>query len=102
MPIDPNIAMGVRPVQTPNMLGQYAQAQELTTNALKMQEYQRGLGEQNALRELIKSGVDLKSPEARKKMYEISPEMGYSDCRLVSGLGGQGSHDDLEHPFLHF
>ena len=41
MPIDPNIALSVRPVQTPNMLGQYAQAQEMNVNALKMQEAQQ-------------------------------------------------------------
>jgi hypothetical protein len=41
-----------------------------------MQEYQRGLQEENQLRELIKSGVDLNSPEAMKQMYAISPTKG--------------------------
>lgn len=76
MPVNPNIALGGIAPQMPNMLANYAQAQDIGVNQMKMDEYKRGLQEQNALRDLIKTGVDLKSPEARKKMYEISPEMG--------------------------
>lgn len=74
--IDPNIALGYRPIQVENPVNQFAKMQELQLGQAKMQEYQRGLEEQNALRDLIKSGVDLKSPEARVKMYSISPELG--------------------------
>jgi hypothetical protein len=41
-----------------------------------MQEYQRGLQEENQLRQLIKSGIDLNSPEAVNQMYAISPTKG--------------------------
>lgn len=74
--INPNIAMGYQPIQVENPVNQFAKMQELKLGQAKMQEYERGLQEQNALRDLIKSGVDLKSPEARMKMYSISPELG--------------------------
>lgn len=74
--INPSIAMGYQPVQIQDPVNQFAKMQELQLGAAKMQEYQRGLEEQNALRSLIKSGVDIKSPEARQKMYEISPKLG--------------------------
>lgn len=74
--INPSIAMGYQPVQIQDPVNQFAKLQDLQMGAAKMQEYQRGLEEQNALRSLIKSGVDIKSPEARQKMYEISPKLG--------------------------
>ena len=83
MPIDPNIALQYKPVQLSDPLAQYAQVSQIQSaqqanqlNNLKMQEYQRGLQEENQLRELIKSGVDLNSPEAMKQMYAISPTKG--------------------------
>jgi len=81
--IDPNIAMGYRPVQIENPLNQLAaysqiqgaqQGQQL--NALKMQEYQRGLEEENKLRTLLSGGGDINSPEVIRQMYEISPTKG--------------------------
>lgn len=74
--INSNIAMGYQPVQIQDPVNQFAKMQDLQMGAAKMQEYQRGLEEQNALRQLIKTGVDLKSPEAKQKMYEISPKLG--------------------------
>lgn len=74
--INSNIAMGYQPIQLQDPVNQFAKMQELKLGQAKMQEYERGLQEQNALRDLIKSGVDLKSPEARVKMYSISPELG--------------------------
>jgi hypothetical protein len=81
--IDPNIAMGYRPVQIENPLNQLAaysqiqgaqQGQQL--NALKMQEYQRGLEEENKLRTLLSGGGDINSPEVIRQMYGISPTKG--------------------------
>lgn len=81
--IDPNIAMGYRPVQIENPLNQLAaysqiqsaqQGQQL--NALKMQEYQRGLEEENKLRILLSGGGDINSPEVIRQMYGISPTKG--------------------------
>jgi hypothetical protein len=81
--IDSNIAMGYRPVQIENPLNQLAaysqiqsaqQGQQL--NALKMQEYQRGLEEENKLRTLLSGGGDINSPEVIRQMYGISPTKG--------------------------
>jgi len=81
--IDPSIAMGYRPVQIENPLNQLAaysqiqsaqQGQQL--NALKMQEYQRGLEEENKLRALLSGGGDINSPEVIRQMYGISPTKG--------------------------
>jgi len=70
MPIDPSIAMGVRPVQTPNMLANYAQAQELNVNALKMQEAQQSIEDRNFMR-----GLDPSSPEYINKIASRNPEL---------------------------
>lgn len=81
--IDPSIAMGVRPIQIENPLNQLAaysqiqsaqQGQQL--NALKMQEYQRGLEEENKLRTLLSGGSDINSPDVIRQMYGISPTKG--------------------------
>ena len=81
--IDSNIALGVKPLQVENPINQYAAMSQIQSNqqanqlnALKMQEYERGLGEENKLRALLSSGADLNSPETIRKMYEISPTKG--------------------------
>jgi hypothetical protein len=72
MPIDPSIPLQAKGVQLESPANQL----NMMASAAKLNEYTRSVDEQNALRDLIKSGVDIKSPEARQKMYEISPEMG--------------------------
>ena len=81
--IDPSIAMGYRPIQIENPINQLAaysqiqgaqQGQQL--NALKMQEYQRGLEEENKLRTLLSGGGDINSPDVIRQMYGISPTKG--------------------------
>jgi hypothetical protein len=74
--VDPNIALGFKLPQVQDPLVATARAQELGVNAMKMQEYQRGLAQENKLRELIASGADLNSPETIRQMYGISPKMG--------------------------
>jgi hypothetical protein len=74
--IDPNIALGFRMPQIQDPLVATARAQEIGVNALKMQEYQRGVEQENKLRELIASGADLNAPETLRQMYSISPKMG--------------------------
>ena len=81
--IDPNIALGVRPVQIENPLNQlaaYSQIQrgqqDQQLNMLKMQEYQRGLEEENKLRTLLSGGGDINSPDVIRQMYGISPTKG--------------------------
>ena len=82
--IDPNIALGVRPVQIENPLNQlaaYSQIQrgqqDQQLNMLKMQEYQRGLEEENKLRTLLSGGGDINSPDVIRQMYGISPTKGW-------------------------
>ena len=81
--IDSNIAMGYKPIQIENPLNQLAaysqiqgaqQSQQL--NSLKMQEYQRGLEEENKLRTLLSGGGDINSPDVIRQMYGISPTKG--------------------------
>jgi hypothetical protein len=93
MPIDPNIALQVKPLQLNDPLAQYAQVSQIQSaqqanqlNNLKMQEYQRGLQEENQLRQLIKSGIDLSSPEAVNQMYAISPTKGLEFQKQQAGL----------------
>jgi hypothetical protein len=74
--IDPNIALQGRVIQLPNQLAQFSQAQDIGLNALKMQEYQRGIEQENKLRELLAGGADLNSPDTIRQMYNISPKMG--------------------------
>lgn len=74
--IDPNIALGFRMPQLQDPIAAASRAQEFGVNALKMQEYERGIAQENKLRELISSGADLNSPETIRQMYSISPKMG--------------------------
>jgi hypothetical protein len=76
--IDPNIAMGYKPVQIENPLNQLAavaqiqsgqQSQQL--NALKMQEAQQGIENRNALRNL-----DPNDPDYISKIIRIDPALG--------------------------
>lgn len=74
--IDPSIALQGKGLQLPNQLPMYAQAQDVAVNALKMQELQRGIQQENKLRELMASGADLNAPETIRQVYGISPRMG--------------------------
>jgi hypothetical protein len=81
--IDSNIAMGYKPVQIENPLNQLAAVTQIQSglqgqqlNALKMQEYQRGLEEENKLRTLLSGGGDINSPDVIRQMYGISPTKG--------------------------
>jgi hypothetical protein len=78
MAIDPNIALGVRPLEVPNQLAQYGQVQQLLAardaqqlNALKMQEAQAAMEERNALRRLNPSAPDYES-----QLFKVSPQLG--------------------------
>jgi hypothetical protein len=68
MPIDPNIALGVRPVEMPNMLGQMGQMMQL-------RQAQQGFEEQNALRNAFSQGVDINDPATFKRIAGINPKL---------------------------
>lgn len=73
MPIDPNIALGFKlpQAQIQNPVAQYAQAQELGLNALRMQEAQQGMEVRNRLRAL-----DPSSPEYLSEISRLDPKLG--------------------------
>jgi hypothetical protein len=75
--IDPNIAMGYRPVQIENPLNQLAALTQIQTgqqgqqlNALKMQEAQLELEDRNALR-----GLDISSPDFISNVSKRNPKL---------------------------
>ena len=61
MPIDPNIAMGVRPIEQPNMLAQMGQMMQL-------RQAQQGYESENALRDFYSQGGDTSTAEGRRKL----------------------------------
>jgi hypothetical protein len=75
--IDPNIAMGYKPIQIENPLNQLAAVsqiqrgqQEQQMNALKMKEYERDLSESEGIRNYLVS-ADLKTPEGRAGLRQF-------------------------------
>ena len=62
--IDPNIALGFRMPQVQDPVAATARVQEVGVNALKMQELQRGLQEEQQIRNYL-AGADLAKPETR-------------------------------------
>ncbi len=62
--IDPSIALQFKQPQFQDPINQFAKAQELSVNALKMQEMQRGLEEEQQIRNYL-AGADLAKPETR-------------------------------------
>jgi hypothetical protein len=71
--IDPSIALQFRQPQIQDPVNQFAKAQELSVNALKMQEMQRGVESQNKLRQLFSQGVDVSTPEGFKQLAAVDP-----------------------------
>jgi hypothetical protein len=76
--VDPNIAMGFRPVQIPleesplNRMQKYADYE----NALvKSQEAQRNAQQRNALSRIRASGVDIESPEYLTRVSQEAPDL---------------------------
>jgi hypothetical protein len=80
MALNPNIALGVRPLEVPNQLAQYGQLQQIMAaqdaqqmNALKMQEAQAGLEERNKLRALNPAAADYEA-----QLFKVNPQLGIS------------------------
>lgn len=68
MAIDPNIAMGIRPIEQPNMLAQMGQMMQLRS---AQQEYEG----QNALRDAFASGGSLSDPAFVQRLRAANPKM---------------------------
>jgi len=95
--IDSSIAMGYKPVQIENPLNQLAAMTQIQSgqqgqqmNMLKMQEYQRGLEEENKLRTLLSGGGDINSPDVVRQMYGISPTKGLEFQKQQSAIKKSG------------
>ena len=78
MPIDPNIALGVRGIEVPNPLNQLAQVSQLQSmqqagelNALKMQELRAVNEQRNALRQLNPTAADYEA-----QLFKVDPALG--------------------------
>lgn len=69
MPIDPSIALGVRPIEQPNMLAQMGQMMQL-------RQAQQGYESENALRDFYSQGGDTTTAEGRRKLMAASPITG--------------------------
>jgi hypothetical protein len=102
--IDPNIALGFRMPQIQDPLVATARAQEIGVNALKMQELQRGLQEEQEIRNYLAS-ADLAKPEARAGLTKFGKTgLGYSKLLAeqeragleTKKLGGEISKQALE------
>lgn len=70
MPIDPNIPLGIRPVQLDNPMNALAQAQQFGLNNLKMQEAEQVMSDRNALR-----GLDISSPDYINQVGRVNPKL---------------------------
>lgn len=70
MALDTNIALGVRPVETPNMLAQMGQM-------MQMRQAQQEFDSQNALRDAFAQGTDISDPAAFKRIAAINPKLAF-------------------------
>ena len=78
MPIDPNIALGVKPLEVANPINAYAQIAQLQSmqqagelNALKMQELRAVNEQRNALRQLNPNAADYEA-----QLFKVDPSLG--------------------------
>lgn len=69
MPINPNIALGVRPMEQPNMLAQMGQM-------MAIRQAQQDYESQNALRDFYAQGGDLSTAEGKRQLMSRAPVAG--------------------------
>jgi hypothetical protein len=77
MALDPNIALGVRQIELPNQLAQYAQLSQIQNVQnqnrmadMQLQEYERARGEEEGLRNYLTS-TDFTKPENRIGLFKF-------------------------------
>jgi CRISPR/Cas system-associated endoribonuclease Cas2 len=80
--IDPNILLTYKPPQIQDPLAATARAQDIGVNALKMQELQRGLKEEQEIRNYL-TGKDLYAPETRAGLSQFG-KTGLAYGKLIS------------------
>jgi hypothetical protein len=102
--IDPNIALGFRMPQIQDPVAATARVQEIGVNALKMQELQRGIQEEQEVRNFLRS-ADLSKPETRAQLSQFGKTgLGYGKLLAeqekagleTKELSGKISKQDLE------
>lgn len=69
MAINPNIALGIQPVQQPNMLG-------MATQAMALKAAQQDIQGNEELRAAYAQGGDLNDPEFRRRVMAANPKLG--------------------------
>lgn len=91
MAIDPNIALGVRPIEIANPLAQYGQIAQLqnmqTQNQLhqmQMREAEATAQERNALRQLNPS-----APDYEQQLFKVNPQLGIAFRKEASTAAAQ-------------
>jgi hypothetical protein len=102
--IDPNIALGFRMPQIQDPVAATARVQEIGVNALKMQELQRGMQEEQEVRNFLR-GADLSKPETRAQLSQFGKTgLGYGKLLAeqekagleTKKLGGEITKQQLE------
>lgn len=78
MALDPSIALGIKSIELPNPVNQFAQMQQIQgyqqaneLNQLKMQEAQAANEERNALRQLNPANADYEN-----QLFKVNPQLG--------------------------
>ena len=69
MALDTNIALGVKPIEQPNMLAQMGQM-------MQMRQMQQGYESENALRDFYAQGGDLSTAEGKRQLMSRAPGAG--------------------------
>lgn len=69
MALDTNIALGVKPIEQPNMLAQMGQMMQL-------RQAQQGFESENALRDFYAQGGDLSTSEGKRQLMSRAPAAG--------------------------
>lgn len=68
--IDPSIALGVKPVQIQDPINQFARQQELSVNMMKANEMQRGMQEEQEVKNYLR-GANLSDPSVRAGLSQF-------------------------------
>lgn len=80
--IDPSIALGAKPIQIEDPINRFARQQELSVNMMKANEMQRGLQEEEQIRNYLR-GADLSKPEVRAELTKFG-KTGLAYGKLIS------------------
>lgn len=102
--LDYNIASGIRPIQLESPTNQLMQAYQLKgmqegsqLNALRLQEAQRGIEQENKLAELYgRPGVDYASPEFAREVGSISPKQMMSHTKEMRVMAAEAAKQRKE------